>query len=181
MKPGVRAFLPLAIFLLLVAALVARLVWIAEGHAPNQIASVRIGKPVPAFSLQNLFHKKDKITTAVFKHKITVVNFFASWCLPCHVEHPLLDAFQTANIQVLGMAYKDTPAGLRQYLRERGNPYDHVAMDADGRTAIDFGTSGVPETYVVDASGIIRYKHTGPLTPQVIRHEIIPIIRELRS
>ena len=114
--------------------------------------------------------------------KVTVVNVFASWCAPCRDEHPMLlqlskeDALKSAGVRLVGLAYKDEPANSRKFLGELGNPYAEIGVDLSGRTGIDWGVYGVPETFVVRGDGVIAYKFIGPLTPEGLRTELIPEI-----
>jgi cytochrome c biogenesis protein CcmG, thiol:disulfide interchange protein DsbE len=113
---------------------------------------------------------------------VTVVNVFASWCVPCRAEHPLLTALKdVAGVRLYGINQADAPENARAFLTELGNPYDAVGADRDRRVSIDWGVYGVPETFIVDASGVIRFKHVGPLTPQSIEAEMLPAIAAARG
>ena len=114
--------------------------------------------------------------------KITLVNFFASWCLPCKIEHPLLLKLkQEGRVAVAGIAYRDTPEATQSWLDERGDPYDRIGTDLSGRIAIDWGVYGVPESYLVDREGRIRWKHVGMLTPDAWQEDFLPLIEELEK
>jgi cytochrome c biogenesis protein CcmG/thiol:disulfide interchange protein DsbE len=111
---------------------------------------------------------------------VVVINFFASWCVPCRVEHPLLMRLASREkLALVGIAYKDKPEDSQRFLAGLGDPYARIAVDRAGRTGIDFGLYGVPETYVVDRAGHIRKRFVGPLTPEAIDRELLPLIREL--
>ncbi|WP_193337756.1 DsbE family thiol:disulfide interchange protein [Devosia beringensis] len=145
---------------------------------PNLVRSVLIDKPVPAFALQAVPELGvPGFDTASLKGQVSVVNVFASWCIPCRDEHPLLMALRdTADIRLLGINQNDAPENARAFLAELGNPYDAVGADRDRRVSIDWGVYGVPETFVVDADGIITFKHVGPLTPQTLQSDLLPAI-----
>jgi cytochrome c biogenesis protein CcmG/thiol:disulfide interchange protein DsbE len=173
--------LPLLLFALLVA-----LFWYAlQSGDPSRLPSALIGKPVPAFDLPPLdglladgapvpgFAAAD-----LAQGEPTIVNVFASWCLECQVEHPLLLALgRQPGVRLFGIDYKDDPASARRFLGRHGNPYARVGADPSGLVAIDFGVYGVPETYVVAGDGTIAYRHVGPLTEAAIKDKILPLLR----
>jgi DsbE subfamily thiol:disulfide oxidoreductase len=165
----------------LIAFLAARLALIDQGEAPEKIPSVLIGKPAPNFSLPSLFDDKRVVANADLMGKVTLVNVFASWCLPCQAEHPLLAKIRSTGIALVGISYENDPAEARAWLAKMGNPYNEVGIDRDGRAAIDFGTYGVPESYLVDKQSVIRFKQTGPLTPDDIDNKILPLAKELQK
>jgi DsbE subfamily thiol:disulfide oxidoreductase len=171
--PRLLYLLPIAVFALLVGLFAGRLILITHGEAPELVPSAMIGKPAPVFDLHPGFKTSDLIG------KVTLINFFASWCVPCRAEQPLLAALAGKGAILAGIDYKDRSEALDAWLKESGNPYDILAHDRNGRTAIDFGVYGVPETYLVDKKGIIRFKVTGPLTPEIIQKELLPLIHEL--
>jgi cytochrome c biogenesis protein CcmG, thiol:disulfide interchange protein DsbE len=139
-----------------------------------------IDKPAPAFSLPRLDAPEQTIRRDDLLGKVWMLNVWASWCIACREEHPLLVEFSRKKlVPVYGLNYKDErPAGLR-WLANFGNPYDASLFDHDGRVGIDWGVYGVPETFVIDRQGVVRYKHIGPLTPEVIRTRIEPLVRQL--
>jgi cytochrome c biogenesis protein CcmG/thiol:disulfide interchange protein DsbE len=149
------------------------------GRDPATLPSALIDKPAPDFSLPPLGDGPG-LATADLRGRVTLVNFFASWCAPCRSEHPVLMRIGKA-VPLVGIAYKDKPEESRRFLAELGDPYTRVAVDREGRTAIDFGVYGVPETYVVDASGTIRLRHVGPVTQKAWDEEIAPLIRRLSA
>jgi DsbE subfamily thiol:disulfide oxidoreductase len=172
--------LPLIIFIALAGFFVLRLNLIEHGNMPKDIPSVMIGKPVPEFNLPPLLKNKG-LTTAGLKGKVTIVNFFASWCIDCLAEHRYLAGLSGKGAALVGVDYKDADKEGQAWLKKNGNPYNTVVADHDGRTAIDFGVYGVPETYLIDKHGIIRYKQTGPVTPDIIAEKLLPLIKELNK
>ncbi|RMF16143.1 MAG: DsbE family thiol:disulfide interchange protein [Alphaproteobacteria bacterium] len=164
--------LPLVGFLLL-----GWFLWRGLSLDPHAIPSARVGKPVPAFALASLDPTRPALTSGdLATGRPLLVNFFASWCPPCHVEHPLLMKLRDEGIVIIGIAYKDVPADTRHFLRRLGNPFTQVGIDQEGRTAIDFGVSGVPETFVINGRGRIVLHHPGPLTEAAIADEIRPAL-----
>lgn len=178
--------LPLGVFLVLVAFFGWRLVLITKGDAPNMIPSVMIDKPAPGFDLPPLVLDRPGLKSTDLGGKVTLVNFFSSWCIPCRSEHPLLvdlmgQSSVKGRLQLVGIDYKDKPEDGRGWLSRLGNPYDAIAMDRDGRVGIDFGVYGVPESYLIDRQGRIRYKQVGPFTPDDIREKLMPLVAELNK
>jgi cytochrome c biogenesis protein CcmG/thiol:disulfide interchange protein DsbE len=147
----------------------------------SKIPSPFIEKPAPSFRLPALIGGGE-VSDADFKSRVTVFNVFASWCLPCKAEHPVLMRIARAGkAQVIGLNYKDKPAAATAWLKELGNPFTRIAVDAKGRTAIDFGVYGVPETFIIDRQGRIRYKHVGPIQPADYAATIAPLIARLAA
>jgi cytochrome c biogenesis protein CcmG/thiol:disulfide interchange protein DsbE len=167
--------LPLALFVALLGYFVAGL-----RHDPHNLPSAMIDKPAPDFSLPPLVDGKPGIARADLDGPL-LVNFFASWCIPCRVEHPILGRLAGAGIPVLGIAWKDKPEDTRTWLKELGDPYRRLAIDRDGRVGIDFGVYGVPETYVIDRTGKIRYRQAGPITPEDLADKIQPLLTALKQ
>ena len=164
-----------------VAAILAALFWWAldPGRDPSLVPSPLIDKPVPAFRMPLLEGQGD-ITEAVFAGRVTVFNVFASWCIPCRAEHPLLmEIARAGRAQVIGLNYKDKPEDAKAWLKELGNPYARIGADRKGRVAIDWGVYGVPETFIIDKAGRIRYKHIGAIKAQHLRETIGPLIERL--
>jgi cytochrome c biogenesis protein CcmG/thiol:disulfide interchange protein DsbE len=159
-------FLPLAV----AAVLVAVLLWaLYTGRDPSLVPSPLIDRPVPAFRVPSLYGGAD-LTEAEFKGRVTVLNVFASWCLPCRAEHPRLTALaREGKARIVGLNYKDKPKDAKAWLKELGNPYARIGADRMGRAAIEWGVYGVPETFVVDKAGRIRHKHVGPITPDQLK------------
>ena len=166
---------PLALFLGLAGWFAAALF---SGRDPRELPSALIDKPAPEFDLPSL--AEGRLSSASLRGQVTVVNFFASWCAPCRVEHPvLLRLARQEKIRVIGIAYKDRPEDSRRFLAELGDPFLATGIDRDGRTGIDFGLYGVPETYVIDKAGHIRKRIVGPVTPTLLDRELLPLLRAL--
>jgi DsbE subfamily thiol:disulfide oxidoreductase len=173
--------LPIVAFAALAGFLAMRLVLMDRGNTPDLVPSALINKPAPIFDLPPLLADKPGFSSKNFKDQVTIINFFASWCVPCRAEHPLLMQLKDQGAELVGIAYKNKPEDAKAWLGEMGDPYDTLAADIEGRTAINFGLYGVPETYVIDKKGIIRFKQTGPLTPEVIHEQILPLLKELNK
>ena len=177
---SVRYALPAIAFLALAGVFFWRLNQTGEGDTPNLIPSVLIDKPAPVFDLPALYDGKPGLKTADLRGHVTLVNFFASWCVPCRAEHPVLGAVARGGIALVGINYEDKPENAKMFLAELGDPYRVVATDGDGHTGIDFGVYGVPESYLIDKNGVIRFKQTGPLTPEIVRDQILPLAEKLK-
>jgi cytochrome c-type biogenesis protein CcmF len=173
--------LPVTGFAVLAGLFVWRLHLANEGLAPSLIPSVMINRPAPQFDLPPLAEDGKGLTTSQLKGHVTVVNFFASWCLPCREEHQVLSQVAAAGITLVGINYKDRPQDAQTWLAELGNPYSQVVADFKGGTGIDFGVYGVPESYLIDKQGMIRFKQTGPLTADVIQKQLIPLAERLNK
>jgi cytochrome c biogenesis protein CcmG/thiol:disulfide interchange protein DsbE len=170
-----RFLLPLAAFLALAAMLAVGL-----GLDPRAVPSPLIDKPAPAFALGRLDAPQTLVRTADLRGKPFVLNVWASWCVPCRVEHPVIvELGRRTPVPIYGLNYKDEAADAKAWLARFGDPFRAVLVDRDGRAGLDLGVYGVPETFVVDAAGTIRYKHVGPLTPDVVRETIEPLLRKL--
>ncbi len=172
------------LFLLPLLAFAAIAGWFWLGLAPNRnpsaVPSVMIGKHIPQFDLPALASGSPGLKSSELKGRVTLISFFASWCVPCRAEHPLLFTLaEDKRIEIDGIAYNDKPEKTNAYLNELGNPYSQVVVDQSGRTAIDFGLTGVPETYLVDRDGVIRFHLAGPLSEDVIEGQLKPLIAEL--
>lgn len=169
--------LPLIILVALVAVFA-----LSMDRDPALIRSVLIDKPAPTFVMAEVPELGvPGFDTAALKGEVTVVNVFASWCIPCRDEHPLLVALKKiTDVRLFGINQSDAPENARAFLSELGNPYDAVGTDRDRRVSIDWGVYGVPETFVVDAQGIITFKHVGPLTPDAVEKQLLPAIEKAR-
>ena len=149
---------------------------------PRKIPSPLIDKPLPAFSLPTLEDPKKSLANADLKGKVVLVNVWASWCVACKQEHPVLLALSRDKlVPIIGLNYKDQRADATQMLKVEGNPYDAIIVDADGRVGIDWGVYGVPETFVVDKQGVIRYKQIGPISPEAWEKTLWPLIQKLSA
>lgn len=153
---------------------------VALNRDPREVPSPLIGKPAPTFALPTLGNPERSIAMADMKGKVWMLNVWASWCVACREEHALLVAFaKRGTVPIYGLNYKDQRNDGLQWLAERGDPYRASLFDADGRVGIDFGVYGVPETFIIDKTGTIRFKHIGPLTPEVLTTEIEPLVKKL--
>jgi cytochrome c biogenesis protein CcmG/thiol:disulfide interchange protein DsbE len=164
---------------LLAFALLA--LWLAQSLSrdPQLLPSALIDKPAPRFDLAGLGQRQG-VATGDLSGRVVLVNFFASWCLPCRVEHPLLMRLaEEHKVALYGIAYKDKPEDSEKLLTQLGDPYGRIGIDRDGRVAIDFGVYGVPETYVVDQQGRIRYRQVGPITPEDWDRTLLPLLKQL--
>ena len=176
MRPYLKYLLPLAIFFVLVGFFVVGL-----KLDPRVVPSPLINKPAPAFQLPQMGEAGKSVSTADMRGKVWLLNVWASWCTACREEHPLLmDMSRRGDIPLIGMDYKDTDAEASAVLQQAGNPYRKVAVDRDGRVGIDYGVYGVPETYIIDKLGIIRYKQIGPITEEVLNQKILPLFKGLQ-
>jgi cytochrome c biogenesis protein CcmG, thiol:disulfide interchange protein DsbE len=174
---SLRFLVPLAVFGVLLAFLGAGL-----KLDPREVPSPLIGKPAPGFALARLDDAAQTIKREDMLGKVWMLNVWASWCVACREEHPLLVEFSHKKLlPVYGLNYKDQRADGMAWLSQFGNPYDASLFDSDGRVGIDFGVYGVPETFIIDREGVVRMKHIGPLTPQVIQSEIEPMVRKLNG
>lgn len=141
---------------------------------PRGVPSMLIDKHVPAFTLPG----DPGFSDADFAGHPILVNFFASWCVPCIEEAPVLMDLKSSGLPLFGIAYKDKPLATATFLAEHGNPYARIAYDAPGRVAIDWGLTGVPETYLIDKQGIVRWRCVGPIAPEVVESELQPLLRK---
>jgi cytochrome c biogenesis protein CcmG/thiol:disulfide interchange protein DsbE len=173
--------IPFVVFALLVVLFAVGIVW-NERHDASYVPSPLIGKSAPAFDLPRLDDPSRRVRKADLLGKPYLINVFASWCFACGDEHPVLMEYSNRfGVPLIGYDYKDQAADAKAWLAQHGNPYHQVLADRSGATAIDFGVYGAPETFLVDATGVIRYKHIGPLTPEVIAREVEPAIRAARG
>ncbi len=149
---------------------------------PRRIPSPFIDKPAPAFSVQQLHDETKMIGTADLKGEVWLFNTWASWCAACRQEHPLINELSKQGIvKIVGLNYKDERADAKQWLNTFGDPYDVIAWDYVGDVGIDYGVYGVPESFLVDKQGVIRYKQIGPFDPDAIQNRLIPMIKELNA
>ncbi|HVF64401.1 MAG TPA: DsbE family thiol:disulfide interchange protein [Casimicrobiaceae bacterium] len=171
-----RLIVPLAIFVVLLAFL-----FVGLSRNPREVPSPLVGKPAPAFKLVQLHEPQRTLSTTDLKGQVWLLNVWASWCVSCRIEHPLLvELAKSKRMPIIGLNYKDKRDEGIAWLKERGDPYDVSIVDADGRVGIDWGVYGVPETFVIDKAGVIRYKHIGPVDAAAIEKKIVPLVRELQ-
>lgn len=179
MKRLILLFTPLIALVALVALFALNI-----DRDPNFIPSVLLNKPVPDVSLQMLLldgYDNPGFAPDDFPGQVTVVNVFASWCIPCRDEHKFLVELGPEDILLYGINHKDTLENVEAFLNELGNPYDRIGEDPDGRASIEWGVYGVPETFVVNAEGIITYKHIGPLSRESFDNALMPAIRAAQA
>ena len=170
------ALIPAAVFLVMAGLF---LIAVFRGD-PSRLPSALIGRSVPEFSLPPISGvDRPGLASTDFGHgQPVIVNVWASWCVPCRDEYPVLSALKRmTKAPIYGLNYKDSAEGARGFLEELGNPFTRIGADTKGRISIDWGVYGVPETYIVDGKGHIAYKHVGPLTPEVVDSEILPLLR----
>ncbi|KYC28914.1 periplasmic thioredoxin of cytochrome c-type biogenesis [Sterolibacterium denitrificans] len=192
-----RFLIPVVLFVLLLGLLAVGL-----NLNPREVPSPLVGKPAPAFQLARLDDASRTFSPADMRGQVWLLNVWASWCVSCRAEHPLLVSFARQGlVPVVGLNYKEVrgdgelDAGrlgvdeekqlvrsrAQAWLDQRGDPYRLTALDIDGRVGIDYGVYGVPETYVIDKAGVIRYKQIGPLTPEALERKILPLVKELEA
>ena len=172
-----KRWLPLAAFLL-IGVLLAAGVWMSGRENREALPSPLIGKAAPAFSLPVLHEPGRTVSSAELRGQPYVLNVWGSWCVSCRVEHPVITELAKSGALVVGYNYKDTPEDAGRWLAQFGNPFALVVQDADGQAALDWGIYGAPETFVIDAEGIVRFKHIGPLTPEIVQDKIRPLLED---
>lgn len=148
----------------------------------DDLPSALIDKPVPQFALAPVLGREEGLSTQDLIGHVSLVNVFASWCVPCRAEHPLfMKLSATGEVPLYGINYKDPPEQARAWLDELGDPYARIGADIDGRAGIEWGVYGVPETYVITSDGTIAYRHVGPITRAILRETLLPIVRDLKN
>jgi cytochrome c biogenesis protein CcmG/thiol:disulfide interchange protein DsbE len=164
-------------------AFVALIVLLAVGLGlnPREVPSPLIGKPAPAFQLPLLAVPDKTFSEKDMLGNVWVLNVWASWCAPCLVEHPQITRLAASGATVVGLNYKDAREDAIPWLARNGNPFVASLYDGAGRIALDYGVYGVPETYVIDRKGVIRYKRIGPVTPEILRDKVEPLLKELNA
>jgi cytochrome c biogenesis protein CcmG/thiol:disulfide interchange protein DsbE len=171
-----RFLLPLFAFLCLASFLAVGLT-----HKKEELPSPLVGKPAPDFLLQRLAPAGQTFQPKGLAGQVWVLNAWASWCTPCREEMPALKAFSQQNgVPVIGLNYKDKPEAAQRLLSSVGDPYQFTVLDHDGRVGVDYGIYGLPETFVIDKQGVIRLKHVGPLTAEILKSKLLPLIQTLR-
>jgi cytochrome c biogenesis protein CcmG/thiol:disulfide interchange protein DsbE len=172
-----RFAIPLAVFAVIVAFL-----FVGLGLNPREVPSPFIGKPAPAFQLAQLHAPDRAFTQKDLLGQVWLLNVWASWCISCRDEHPLLvELAKAKTVPLVGLNYTDKPEEAKAWLKQFGDPYQLSVSDLNGRVGIDYGVYGVPETFVIDKAGVIRYKHIGPITPDALERKILPLVRELQK
>jgi cytochrome c biogenesis protein CcmG, thiol:disulfide interchange protein DsbE len=172
-----RFLLPLAVFVVVVVFL-----GVGLRLNPREIPSPLVGKAAPDFLLPQLYDQDKKFAPADMAGQVWLLNFWASWCGGCKTEHPvLMDLSKSGAVPIYGMDYKDQREEALGWLRQYGNPYPVIGMDEAGRVGINYGVYGVPETYVIDKKGVIRYKQIGPLDDETVAKKILPLVKELQA
>ena len=171
-----RYFLPAILFFVLAGFLVVGLY-----KDPTAVSSPLVGKPVPQFSLPRLWDNEAMFSEREFPGEVSLLNVWATWCLACRQEHPVLSELSRQAVTIYGLNYKDDVSEARQYLTEHGDPYAASAVDKSGRVGIEWGVYGVPETFVIDKTGVIRHKHIGVLTQEDVEETLLPLIRKLQD
>ncbi len=171
-----RFVIPLAVFIALIVVL-----GVGLRLNPRELPSPLIGKLAPAFTVPDLLSAQP-FNTARMKDEVWLLNVWASWCVTCRAEHPLFNRLAaTGNLPIVGLNYKDDADDATAWLQQLGNPYTHLPVDRRGAIGIDYGVYGVPETYLIDAAGIIRFKQIGAVTPAIVQHTLLPLIEKLRA
>ena len=172
-----QKLVPLLIFIVLVIFL-----GIGLTLNPREVPSPLINKPMPVFSLPQLKESDKTLSSTDLLNEVSLLNVWASWCVACRAEHPvLLDLSSTGVINIYGLNYKDKREDALRWLDYHGDPYTKNVHDLNGKLGIDFGVYGVPETFIIDHKGIIRYKHIGPITEDILENKILPIIKQLKA
>jgi cytochrome c biogenesis protein CcmG/thiol:disulfide interchange protein DsbE len=172
-----RYLLPLAVFLVLAGFLAVGL-----NRDPHEIPSPLVDKPAPAFNLPRLDDPLQMISTQDLRGQVWLLNVWASWCVACRQEHPLLvDLARAGTLKVYGLNYKDKREDALGLLRKSGDPYVKSVSDTEGLVGIDYGVYGVPETFVIDKQGVIRYKQIGPITAEALRDTLLPLVKKLEA
>lgn len=151
-------------------------------NSNDDLPSALIDRPVPEFDLPSVLGRSDGLSTEDLTGHVSLVNVFASWCVPCRAEHPVfMELSVSSGVPIYGINYKDPPDQARAWLDELGDPYDRIGADVSGRVGIDWGVYGVPETYIIAADGTIAYRHVGPITRKILQETLLPIVRDLQA
>jgi cytochrome c biogenesis protein CcmG/thiol:disulfide interchange protein DsbE len=170
------AVLPLAVF-----AALAAMLWHAMPAGPQRAARV-VGRPLPAFRLAALDARQPPLQPAALQGRLWLLNLWASWCEPCRHEHPVLAQLAAQHaLPIVGIAQHDTPEAIAAWLAQAGNPYTAIALDPDGQAALALGARGVPATYLIDAQGIVRWAHAGPLDAELVHTQVEARLRQIKE
>ncbi len=175
----IRKLILITPLLLLIIISVFLFFFIIKNKDPNKPPSVLINKELPGFELVNLFDDKEIFSKQNFNDKKLLINFFASWCIPCKAEHPLLIKIKNdyKDLIIIGVDFKDKKKDAVEFLNENGNPYHYVGFDSKGSVGLEFGVFGLPETFITNRDGKIIYKHIGPITKKILTDEIVPLLK----
>ncbi|AHE98025.1 DsbE family thiol:disulfide interchange protein [Thioalkalivibrio paradoxus] len=171
-----RFVLPLVAFFALVG-----LLWVGLSLDPRALPSPLIGREAPQFDLPELRDPETRFASTEMLGKPALLNVWASWCVTCRQEHPMLAELRRAGVPVYGLNYKDTRSDALRFLAQFGDPYDAIGFDESGLVGIDWGVYATPETFLMDRHGMIRFKHIGMITPEIIENEILPLYRKLEA
>lgn len=174
-------FIPLLVFLVLVAVFTTQLVKNSEGDDPTKLESVLVGQPVPEFRLEDLAEAGKLYDQSIFKGKPLLLNVWATWCPTCRAEHQYLNQLAGQGVKIIGMNYKDQRDKAVTWLNTLGNPYLFSLFDGDGMLGLDLGVYGAPETFLIDANGVIRYRHVGDVNPQNWKETLQPIYQKMEE
>lgn len=175
MPQRLKLFIPLLIF-----ALLGAVFWVSLRMDTSVRPSALVGKPVPVFDLPTVLEPERQVTQDIFLGQVSLLNVWATWCVACYVEHPfLVDLADREGVTIYGVNYRDDVVEAREWLRELHDPYVLSVVDANGRLGIDLGVYGAPETYVVDAQGVIRYRHVGVVDERVWQDTLQPLVEQL--
>lgn len=182
-RPPVLGRRLIAVLPLLVMMGIGLMFWMNMGKNPAELPSALIGKPVPAFALPPLSTRNEGgFSDADLRQgSVVLVNVFASWCVPCRIEHPVLMRLKSEGLPIYGINYKDKPEKAEAFLTQLGDPFAKIGADTTGRVGIDWGVYGVPENFVVDGNGQIVFRFAGPLTPEVLEDQLLPAIERARG
>lgn len=172
-------FIPLVLFVGLVVMFTTQLMDNAQGDDPTKLESVLVGKPVPEFQLPNLFDDNKQYDQSLFQGKPLLLNVWATWCPTCHAEHQFLNQLANQGINIVGLNYKDDRAKAITWLNQAGDPYAVNLFDGDGMFGLDLGVYGAPETFLIDANGVIRYRHVGDVNAQNWQNKLEPLYQKL--
>ncbi|WP_165311920.1 DsbE family thiol:disulfide interchange protein [Vibrio ziniensis] len=172
-------FIPLIVFLGLVAIFTTQLVRNAGGDDPTKLESVLVGKAVPEFRLEDLAEPGKLYDQAIFRGEPLLLNVWATWCPTCYAEHQYLNELAKQDVKIIGLNYKDQRDKAVQWLNELGNPYLISLFDGNGMLGLDLGVYGAPETFLIDANGVIRYRHVGDVNPTNWKQTLAPIYQQL--
>ena len=176
-----RSGRPLMILPILLFGLLGVVFYWGLWNNDDRLPSTLIGRPIPEFALPPIEGRQDGLASANLQDQVSLVNVWASWCVPCRTENPLLvDLAEAGTVPIYGINYKDDAEEALGFLEELGDPFTRIGADLSGRVAIDWGVYGIPETFVIDAAGRVAYKHVGPFNRQILEEDILPVVRKLQ-